>query len=323
MDKVAFTEGKKFAFTLLNECPTVPLATVRPVFALLDSLGLQITQIVSSFASPRGEGCSLDDAEFRDFVIELRDKGYEIGWSGASSESNERERTIEGLERFREVVGHYPRVYINHAAKRENLYWGNGRIDQPLLKAVIHRTAPRPPGYFQGHVEGSPFWWGDVCRQRLDYVLNLAFDDVNLTRINPSMPYHDPTRPLVRYWFSASDARDCSEFNQLLRPDRQDKLEREGGCCVVATHLSRGFVRNQQIERLARKRLESLAARDGWFVPVSKILDHLRGDEDTVLPSDEWDRMQWKWARDIVRRGRRDDGRRDDPRLESLSQSIG
>jgi hypothetical protein len=310
MSAVVFPEEKKFAFSLLSGIKNVPAATLRPVYRLLEELGLRCTQVVSSFAAPQGAGCSLDDSEFREFIVELNERGFEIGWAGACAESSERARTIEGLERFREVIGRYPRVYVNHALRRENLYWGNDRIDQPLLKAVLHRAAPTPSGYFQGHLESSAFWWGDVCQQRLDYVLNLTFDDVNLTRINPSMPYHDPSRPSVRYWFSASDAADCSDFNQLLRPDRQQKLERDGGYCIVATDLSRGFVRNHEVERLARKRFEALAARPGWFVPVSTLLDHLRSAQTTeVLSGEEWDRMQWKWARDIVRRRRREDGR--------------
>jgi hypothetical protein len=298
--------GKRFGFTILSHAQHVPTGTLRPLYALFEELGLRTTQMVCSFATARSAAGTLDDPEYRDFVVELKERGFEIGWAGASAESNERQRVIEGLDRFRDVIGAYPRVYVNHASKRENLYWGNDRIDQSLLKAVIYRTASAPAGYFEGHLEGSPFWWGDICKERVDYVLNLTFDDINLSRINPSMPYTDPTRPLVKSWFSACSAVDNAEFNQLLRPDRQEKLDREAGCCVVATDLSRGFIRNQIIERLARKRFESIAAKPGWFVPVSTMLDHLKADQaSSALPAEEWDRMQWKWARDTVRRGRR------------------
>jgi hypothetical protein len=311
MNAGSYPGGKNFGFTVLNHAHEAPVATLRPIYELFEELGLRTTQMVCSFATAQSAAGTLDDPEYHDFIVELSERGFEIGWAGASNESNQRHRVIEGLERFREVLGCDPRVYVNHAAKRENLYWGNDRIDQSLLRAVIYRTAPAPAGYYEGHREDSPFWWGDICRERVEYVLNLTFDDINLSRINPSMPYTDPSRPFVKSWFSACDAIDNAEFNQLLRPDRQDKLEREAGCCLVATNLSRGFVRNQTIERLARKRFESIAAKSGWFVPVSTMLDHLKtAPSSRVLPTEEWDRMQWKWARDTVRRGRRVDLRR-------------
>lgn len=309
MSSVSFPDDKRFAFSILDDSEFETVADLRSVYALLQELGLSATKVVYSQAAhpgARSNSCSLDDPEYRDFILELRDRNFEIGWVGASRGSNSRDRVIEGLERFRDVLGYYPRVRTNSRSSRENLYWGNERLDQPLLKAVMHRTLPTPAGYFLGHDQNSPFWWGDVCLERVEYTLNLTFDDVNLMRINPSMPYHDPNRPYVRWWFSASDADSCSEFNQLLRPDRQERLERDGGCCIVATRLGQGFVRDGQIDRLARKRLESMAARAGWFMTVSTLLDYLRsGAAQMTIPLDEWDRMQWKWSRDQVRRTRR------------------
>src|SRR2546430_7716995 len=52
------------------------------------------------------------------------------------------------------------------------------------------------------------------------------FSEINLLRVNPSMPYRDPSRPYVRWWFSAADAEDADEFNHLLRPENQRRLDR-------------------------------------------------------------------------------------------------
>jgi hypothetical protein len=322
MSTAEFPGGKKFAFTILDDAEVAPLEDLRPIYHFLEELGIYATKIVWSFADERagapGTRCTLDDPQYLDFVLELRDRGIEIGWAGASPSSNARARTIEGLELFREVIGHYPRVLVNSQHNRESIYWGTNRVDQPLLKAVVQRAAPNPPGFYLGHVEGSPFWWGDICLNHVDYVLNLTFDDVNITRINPSLPYSDPSRPYVRSWFSGSDAENCNEFNQLLRPDRQDRLEREQGCCILVTRLARGFVKDRRIDRLARKRLESLATRSGWFAVVSSILDHLRGTTgQPEFQTDEWDRMQWKWARDLVRRRTRQTAHRDQPWLDA------
>lgn len=318
MSDVIFPGERRFAFSILDDTDVATVENVAPVYRLLDELGMRTTKTVWPLACPEGSrdfGTSqtLEDAEYLEFVLWLRQRGFEVTWHGATMEGSERSRTALGLERFRQVLGAYPRIHANHAYNRENLYWGPDRVDQPLLKAVIQRALPTPEGYYAGHVESSPYWWGDLAERHLEYGRNLTFDEVNLARINPSMPYRDPARPLVRWWFSASDAEDRDEFAELLRPDRQERLEREGGWCIVATHLGKGFARGGEVDRLVRRRLESLAARDGWFVPVGEILDFLRARRTgEVLPPDEWDRMQWRWARDIVRRKMRQNRRREE-----------
>ncbi len=125
----------------------------------------------------------------------------------------------------------------------------------------------------------------------------------NLLRVNPSMPYRDPRRPYVRWWFSAADAGDVHEFNELLRPQNQERLEAEGGVCIVATHFGKGFASDGRPHPETRRLLETLVTRNGWFPPVGDLLDWLRARRtDDRLPPDEWRRMQWRWARDTVAR---------------------
>lgn len=313
---IEFPGGKPFAFTILDDTDVATVENVSPVYRLLEELGMRTTKTVWPLACPEGSrnfssSETLEDADYLAWVLDLHARGFEVTWHGATMESSDRARTTWGLERFRALFGAYPRIHVNHSLNRENLYWGPGRVDQALLKAVIQRAVPTPEGYYAGHVEHSPFWWGDLCAAHVEYGRNLTFDEVNLARINPSMPYHDPVRPLVRWWFSASDAEDRDAFAELLRPDRQERLEREGGWCIVATHLGKGFAHGGEVDRLVRRRLEMLAGRDGWFVPVGVLLDHLRAHRtEAALPRDEWDRMQWRWARDIVRRKMRQNRRR-------------
>ena len=317
-DPIVFPGGRRFAFSILDDTDVATVENVGPVYRLLDALGMRTTKTVWPLPCPEGSrdfagSQTLDDAEYREFILWLRGRGFEVTWHGATMEASERARTEEGLERFRAVLGAYPRIHANHAYNRENLYWGPARVDQPLLKAVIQRALPTPEGYYAGHVQGSPYWWGDLAQRHVEYARNLTFEEVNLARINPSMPYRDPARPLVRWWFSCSDAEDRDEFAELLRPDRQERLEREGGWCIVATHLGKGFSAGGEVDRLVRRRLEALAARDGWFVPVGELLDFLRARRtEETLPADEWDRMQWRWARDIVRRKMRQSRRREE-----------
>jgi hypothetical protein len=300
-----FPGGKRFAFTILDDTDVATVENVEPMYRLLERLGMRATKTVWPVGCPEGSknfGTSqtLEDHEYLAFVRDLHNRGFELTWHGATMESSKRDRTLAGLECFRELIGHYPRIHANHAENRENLYWGTGRIDQPLLKFLFGHMA-LPSDYFQGHREDSPYWWGDLCAQHILYARNLTFNNLNLAPINPSMPYHDPARPLVRYWFSSTDAEDARAFADLLEPARQRSLETEGGFCIVATHLGKGYVRDSHVLPIVEERLEMLARRPGWFPTVGELLDWLRERRGVdTLPAGEWRRMQWRWARDLV-----------------------
>jgi hypothetical protein len=301
-----FPGGKRFAFTVIDDTDVATVQNVAPVYALMERLGMRATKTVWTMPCPEGSrdfssSETLDDSAYQSFVIELQRKGFEIASHGVTMESSTRDRIVAGIERFRNVLGVYPRVHANHALNRENLYWGAARVDSPILRALLRRLYGTPPDYYQGHVEGSPYWWGDLCTRHISYVRNLTFADINLLRVNPSMPYQDHSRPLVRAWFSASDAEDVDEFCRLISPAHQDRLERERGVCIVATHFGKGFVRNGRVVDALRDRLESLAARPGWFPTVGELLDWMRVRQPSnILPRREWRAMQWTFARDLL-----------------------
>ena len=304
----SFPDGKRFAFTIMDDTDVATVENVEPVYRLLDRLGMRATKTVWPLACPEGsadfgESQTLEDPEYRRFVCDLRRRGFEIASHGATMASSMRERTVAGLERFHALFGAYPRVHANHAMNRENLYWGSHRFDDRTLRLAFRGGRGVPGGYYGGHVRGSPYWWGDLCAARITYVRNFTFNALDVSRINPSMPYHDPRRPLVPLWFSAADAESAVEFNELLRPDRIARLERDGGVCIVATHLGKGYVSGGRIDPTTQMRLEALARRPGWFPTVSELLDWLRKQRDVVtLPAAEWRAMQWRWARDLVAR---------------------
>ena len=80
-----------------------------------------------------------------------------------------------------------------------------------------------------GHVQGSPYFWGDICRENIKYVRNFVFAETNTLEMCPIMPYHDPQRPYVNYWFAASEGRDFDSFTKCISEQNQDRLEEEGG----------------------------------------------------------------------------------------------
>jgi hypothetical protein len=304
---IAFPDGRRFAFTIIDDTDVATTANVEPMYQLLYELGMRTTKTV--WMLPWAEGRSdfdgsatLADTDYREFCLGLQRRGFEIASHGARMESSQRDVTVAAMALFRETFGAPARVYANHAYNRENVYWGVDRVDNRLIKAVYSLFNGRPRNWYQGHQPGTEFWWGDMCQSHHVYVRNLTFEDVNLLRINPSMPYRDPTRPLVHRWFSACDANDRTAFNRLLRPSAQERLEREGGVCLVATHFGKGFVTDASPHPETARLLRLLASRDGWFPPVGELLDYLaarRGSD--LLPPLEWRRMQWRWLLDLFR----------------------
>lgn len=312
MKRYVYPGGKRFAFTIMDDTDVATVDNILPMYRLMERLGFRTTKTVWPLDCPEGsrdfsESETLEDDRYREFVVDLQARGFEIAFHGATMESSERERTLLALERFREILGQYPRVHANHAYNRENMYWGVDRFDHPLLRLVYGLSKSRSRHYYQGHIEGSPYWWGDVLQRHIEYVRNLTFDEINLLRVNPTLPYWDPERPLAPWWFSASDADNVQDFQRLVRPERQDQLEREGGVCIIATHLGKGYVRDGEVDPVVMRRLEALSRRDGWFVPVGELLDWLRSQHGGGnLPREEWSNMQWGWGRDLVLRKLRD-----------------
>lgn len=303
----AFPGGARFAFTIMDDTDNATVENVQPIYRLLESLGMLTTKTVwpvrcEEGSETFGAAATLDDPRYRDFVVDLNRRGFEIAFHGATMESSQRERTMRALTRFAEMFGP-PRVHANHSLNRENLYWGVDRIDDLILRAVYRAALGHPDDFYQGHVPGSAFWWGDLCAAQIKYVRNLTFEEINLRRLNPSMPYTDERRPYAPWWFSASDAENADAFVDLISVQNQERLEREGGVCIVATHLGKGFCVNGEVRDDVRQLLVGLAKRRGWFVPVGPMLEELRMRRtEGALPPSEWRRMQWRWARDLMLR---------------------
>jgi len=52
-------------------------------------------------------------------------------------------------------------------------------------------------------------------------------------------------------------------------------LLQEQGCCIVYTHFGAGFMTKGRLNPQTIHLLKTLAQKNGWFVPVSELLDFL------------------------------------------------
>jgi hypothetical protein len=89
-----------------------------------------------------------------------------------------------------------------------------------------------------------------------------------------------------------------------LSDANQDRLEAEGGACILYTHFGHDYVANGRINGEFRARIERLSRRAGWFVPASTLLDYLlarRGD--AVLSDAQRRELERRWLAHKIRFG--------------------
>lgn len=250
--------------------------SVKPVYDLLLDLDMRTTKTVWVYP-PRDKftGQSLTDEEYLVFVQYLKDRGFEIALHGVGSGSFSREEIISGLDYFKDSMGDYPYIQINHAENPHNIYWGYDRYVFPLrgLIRLMYQNKKR----FYGDDIDSEYFWGDLCKRYIKYTRNHCFNGINTLRYDPLMPgriHHKLS--CSNYWFSSSDGHTIQEFFDLIAPANIEKLERENGACIVYTHFGEGFVdKRGEVRQEFAQRLRFLAGRPGWFVPAGALLDHL------------------------------------------------
>ncbi|WP_447979336.1 hypothetical protein [Candidatus Nitrospira bockiana] len=302
-----FPGNRRFAFTICDDTDGGTLKNLIGVYHFLAQLGFRTTKSVWPLASERYgrmPGESLQDKGYLQFVRWLHREGFEISLHNVRNHHATRDMIVRGFEEFHTLLGSHPRVHCNHSRNLENIYWGDRRFsrrDVTFAYNVATRYAWHK--YFQGDDETSPFFWGDLCRERITYVRNFVFSDINLDNINPTMPYHDPDKRYVNYWFSSSDGRDVERFCDMLRESQQDRLEAEGGVCIMYTHFANGFCRNGTLHPQFARLMKRLSSLNGWFVPVSTLLDHLRAARAAprTIPPNELAAMERHWLLSNVR----------------------
>jgi hypothetical protein len=277
--KPLWPQGKRFAFTVFDDTDCSTVENVAPVYDFLADCGFRTTKSCwpvsgdPALGSWMGQTC--DDHDYLRLVLRLQSLGFEIGWHGATWHSVLREKTAEALEQFAKVFGHFPYTAANHAEVDEAIYWGDHRLTGIYSSLYNLVTGFRNRNRFKGHVEDNPHFWGDLCKNNIRYFRNFVFQDINTLKACPFMPYHDLQRPYVNYWFASSNGNKVGSFIKCLAEPNQDRLEEEGGACIMYTHFANGFMEGGQLLPQFKQMMKRLAAKEGWFVPVYTLLDYL------------------------------------------------
>lgn len=291
-----YPDARRFALTILDDTDDATVENVQPIYELLYEIGMRATKTAWPLDAPEGSRIffaaeTLQDEHYLDFVRGLVAQGFEIAFHGATMEPSVRERTQRGLEFLDRSLGAPLRIHCNHGQNLENVYWGAARYRSSFLGLplrIVERLAGRPR--YSGHIPGSPYFWGDICRERFTFVRNFAFATLNTLTIPPHRPYRLRSTPWVNYWFNSSDAPDASYFKRLVTPSALDRLCRAGGACILSTHLGKGFVRGGRVDPQVEDTLRYAATLPGWFPTVSELLEHLleTGGDQPVPPWTLW-----------------------------------
>jgi len=275
--KTLWPDNKNFAFTIFDDTDGANLKDNQLVYGYLNELGFKTTKSVwvkkgDISVEKKYPGITCDDKDYLHWLLELKKIGFEIGYHNTTHSSSYRQETKKGLEKFKKIFNQLPAVMANHSSNKENIYWGSFRLSEFRRSIYNILTFFKKNNYYKGHVESSPYFWGDLCKEHITYVRNFVFSNINTLRCCPYMPYRDSSKPFVNYWFASSDGNNVKKFNKCISDINQDRLEKEGGACIMYTHFSDGFCKNGKLSEEFKIQMERLSKKNGWFVPVSTLL---------------------------------------------------
>ena len=301
-----YPDGKDFIFTIFDDTDVATLDYICPIYDYLSELGIFTTKTVWPLAyhgdSDYKGSQTLEDNEYAEYIVELKNRGFEIGYHGPSMVSMDRKHVQLSFDRFHQILASYPRIYAAHSANIENLYWGASRFSIPVFRWLYAMAAEAKSNHYQGHVENSPYFWGDLALRHIDYVRSFTYREINLLNISNAIVYKNSQHQWVNNWFITADADNVEEFNQILNGRNQDRLEREGGVCIVSTHFGKGFLKNGKLNPRTRTLLKQMSERNGWFVPVSTALDFLRltQQNDNFINTIVLCKLEIKWFLNLI-----------------------
>lgn len=300
--KITWPNNKKFAFTIFDDTDRANLNDNKLVYQYLDELNFKTTKsvwVTSGDMTDKDSGVTCDDKMYLEWLSKLKKKGFEIGYHNTTYNSSHRQEIKQGLEKFVKIFNQNPIVMANHSGNKENIYWGPHRLSGSRRFIYNTLTYFKKNKFYKGHEESSPYFWGDLCKQYVTYVRNFVFSDINTLKCCPYMPYQDNTKPYVNYWFSSSEGNNVKMFNKCISNKNQDRLEQEGGACIMYTHFADGFCENGKLSEKFKEQMERLSKRDGWFVTVSTLLDFLKKEnKNQVITKKQRAELEWKWLLD-------------------------
>lgn len=298
--------NKSFGFTIIDDTDFATVENIKPVYDYLSINGFKTTKTVWIYpCRDNFKGQSLADNNYLDFIRQLSDKGFEIASHGAGSGIFNREEILASLEDFKDKIGYYPKIFINHESNSDCIYWGSKRFFSVFnfLYCFARQILGKKHIVCGGSEPKSISFWGDICKDKIKYIRNYTFNDINTIKNDKYMPYLVKRKTkFSNFWFSSSDGGNCKEFCHLLSKKNIDRLERENGLCIVYTHFAYDFFKDGKLDTEFTNCIDYLVKKNGYYVPASKILDYLKDSQSKIVYLNSFSEFIYniRWFKDRV-----------------------
>ena len=215
-------------------------------------------------------GITLEDPRYLDYCRKLQEHGLEICLHGASAGNNTRDYTRKAFDFLERNIGPSD-TFVCHGKNADNLYWEHKVTSLPVLRWLLKHYSGHS---CSGEVESSPFFWGDICQEKISQVRLFRTRCLNTLKSNPSMPYFDPRKPFVNGWFAATKRRiiDCAT------EQARAALKRNYGLTVLYQYLFRyADPKTLALDPRFTKAIDDLVGDSEILVDtVSRIMHRLR-----------------------------------------------
>tara|TARA_R100001163_G_scaffold62246_1_gene52858 strand:+ start:135 stop:953 length:819 start_codon:yes stop_codon:yes gene_type:complete len=214
-------------FILTNDPDHETLELIRPIYKIFNEVGIKVTTGVfckmendGTYLSrhcQQGETDSLENPEYKDFLLEQRSAGHEIAFHGYSQVSNKRNKFLEGLEIYKNIFGEYPYTYIEHGGKKGHHPDGGCKKETLIWK---------------GRDKDSDYYIEDILTEKIKCVW--AFHDL----INqPYMPPEKEAHTHEDYFYRLNDLKNSPLFFRRYRLFQASTVEKTGDLFIGYTHF--------------------------------------------------------------------------------------
>lgn len=221
----------------------------------------------------------LTEPECLQYCKKLQNNGFEICLHGASCGNNNRQKTLDALNFLQEQIAP-SQVFICHSKNAENLYWDSNTANLPIEKKILQLYTKNS---CFGEDPTSKYFWGDICKERINFIRLYRTRSVNTLAFNPSMPYHDSSKPLVNYWFSATKGYIPSLFSK----PNINSLCKDNGASILYQYMHKYVNDDLSINKEVKETLERIADDSRILLkPVSFILNRLKLFKNLLLVHD-------------------------------------
>jgi hypothetical protein len=259
-DNSSFESFKTMYDFLLN----IDFPTTRAMWVYNNSEPTGTPPLQVKFTAPL-----LSELECLKYCKELSRRGFEICLHGASCGNNNRIRMIDALNFLSKEIAWSP-MYICHSKNAENLYWDSKTANSNLEKKILQMYTKNR---CFGEIADSQYFWGDICREKINFIRMFRTRSLNTLNFNPSMPYHDFSKPFVNYWFSATKGYIPTLFTEA----NINSLCEQNGVSILYQYLHKYVDFNNSIQIDVKNVLEKIA-NDKRILkkPASYVLQRLK-----------------------------------------------